>query len=74
MKNILITCIELSYPKEDVFDMADNNYLLLTAIGNVKTDLEQKGVEIWDQKDNIIVTEKGYICAFFEEQVKVVVK
>lgn len=70
MKNILIATIELSNSKDEVFALVDNNPLLITAIEGTKTGLVEKGVEIWDQKDNIIVTEAGYYCAFFEDQVK----
>ena len=66
MSNIIITSCELTTPKEDVFAMAKNDQKLIDAITEFKKERASNNIETFEQKDNIIVTEEGYYCAFWD--------
>lgn len=65
---IVITQFALSYQADKVFSYVTKDEKLVKAITNVKVKLEKQSVEIFEQRDNIIATDKGYYGAFWESQ------
>ena len=49
------------------FAMCQHDTELIDAIKNTSDKLKTEGIETFIQKDNIIATDKGYYCAFYEE-------
>lgn len=63
--NIIITFITIDTNQKDVFKLIRTDLELISAITAYCRNLDQE-IEIFDRKGNIIVTEKGYYCAFWE--------
>ena len=68
-KKIVITHLPLSKEKEEVFSIVKRSRLLINAICSYSKELKRAGVEVYERKVNIIHTEQGYYCAFFEEDI-----
>jgi len=68
-KKIVITYLPLSKDKEEVFSIVKRSRLLINAICQYSKELKRAGVEVYERRVNIIYTEKGYYCAFFEDDV-----
>lgn len=62
---IVITHCSLTSDPELVFDMGDDDKCLIGAIEFYADEIKKNGVEIFDQKRNIIVTNEGFYCAFW---------
>ena len=67
--SIIIISTDLSAKKENVFKAANTDVDLVNAITSYKEELKNNNVEVWEQKDNIIVTEKGYYLAVYPENI-----
>jgi predicted RNA-binding protein associated with RNAse of E/G family len=66
MRIIIIHCA-LETDKNKVFAMAENDGQLIQAIINYAAKKENEdGDEVFERKDNIIVTNKGYYMACWE--------
>lgn len=70
-KTIVITGCPISTNKDEVFAMCQNDAELIDAIKNTSEKLKAtEGIETFIQKDNIIATDSGYYCAFYEEDLR----
>lgn len=69
-RKVLITHLPLSKDKEQVFSIVKRSRLLINSICEYSKDLRKRGIEVYERKVNIIRTEHGYFCAFFEEDIK----
>jgi hypothetical protein len=67
MSKIIITTCPISTNKDEVFAMCKNDTKLIEAIKIQSVRLKDEGIETFIQKDNIIATDNGYYCAFYEE-------
>lgn len=67
MSKIIITTCPINTDKDEVFAMCKNDAKLIDAIKLQSVRLKAEGIETFIQKDNIIATDKGYYCAFYEE-------
>jgi len=65
---------ELSSKKENVFKSLNNDINLINAINKFKDDLKRNNIEIFEEKDNILITENGYYLAIFPEAIKEVIE
>jgi hypothetical protein len=65
---IVVIGTALTTPKEEVFAKANNDPKLVRAIEFTSEQLAKKGVETFERKDNIIVTDQGYFLAFRAEE------
>jgi len=71
MRTIVITSCPLSTNKNEVFAMAKNDKQLVDVIGIFGKGIKKsEDIETFFQKDNIIVTNKCYFCAFFEDDLE----
>ena len=70
MNRIVITHCPLETNKDEVFAMAKPDEKLIDAIKMHSKKKAGEGIETFEQKDNIIATEKGYYCAFFESDLQ----
>ena len=67
MSKVVITHCPLSINSEEVFSMASEDKILIESINRFSNELLEKGIEIFDRNSNIIVTEQGYYCAFWDD-------
>lgn len=70
VKEIIILKSELKSKKENVFKSLNNNLLLVNSINEFKIKLKNNGIEIFEQNENILITEDGYYLAVFKESIK----
>jgi hypothetical protein len=68
-KTTIIINTPLSSKKENVFKGANNDIDLVNAIDTFKEKLKNNNIEVWEQKDNILVTENGYYLAVYPENI-----
>jgi len=68
-KSTIIISTDLSSKKENVFKGANNDIDLVNAIDLFKEKLKNNNIEVWEQKDNILVTENGYYLAVYPEDI-----
>lgn len=66
-KQIVVATIPLSEKAESVFTMSKNDPHLIREMDLFRGELEKDGVEVFEQRDNIIVTERGYFCCFYAQ-------
>lgn len=57
---------------DDVHKLLNDDVDLLIAIADVKSELEVNNIEVFNQQDNIIFTERGCYGAFFEKDLQTV--
>lgn len=69
-KKLVITFLPLTKNKEEVFALAKRSRTLINAICQYSNELRRKDIEVYERHVNIIHTEQGYYCAFFEDDVK----
>lgn len=68
-RNVAITSWELSTDADTSFSMIDDDIVLSDSIDEYFVEyLLPKGIEIFEKKGNIIVTENGYYGAFYDDQ------
>lgn len=72
MNRIVITKCPLHTNISEVFSMAKEDEKLINAITEYRDFLHVEGIETFDQKLNIIATEKGYYFAFWEDDLTIV--
>lgn len=70
MNRIVITHCPLETNKDEVFAMAKSDEQLIDAIKRHSEKQSNEGVETFERKENIIATEKGYYCAFWESDLR----
>lgn len=63
--DILIVNTSISNKKEDVFKALKNDQILIDSINEYKDKLIDENVEIFHEKNNILITENGYFLAVF---------
>lgn len=68
-KEVIITHLPLTKVKEEVFSTAKRSRLLINSICQYSKDLHKKDIKIYERYVNIIRTEAGYFCAFFDEDI-----
>jgi len=68
-KPTVIISTELSSKRENVFKAVNNDIDLVNAINLFKENLKNNNIEVWEQKDNILVTENGYYLAVYPENI-----
>lgn len=69
-KYIVITKMDLSVPKDQAFECASKDKVLVNAIYEYRKYLEKEGKEIFSRVDNILVCEDGYYFAFYEDELE----
>jgi hypothetical protein len=69
-KAISITTAPLSMPKEDAFECATRDRGLIDHICRFADKLREQNIEVFERKDNIIVTENGYFFAWYDEDIR----
>lgn len=69
-KDVIIVSTDLSAKKDDVFKSLDDSIELCDAISEYAEKLKETDVDIWEQKDNILITELGYYLAIFPNVIK----
>lgn len=67
---IVISKFSIKNKAAKVFKYAKKDEKLIEAINNIRKGLERRGVEIFDQKYNIIVTNESYLAAFWESDLR----
>ena len=67
---IVYTMMGIDATPDDVEACLDPRPELQTSILRYKTKLEQRGVEIFSQQDNMLATAVGYYFAFYEEDLE----
>jgi hypothetical protein len=72
--NIIITHCPLKTNKDEVFLMIKEDESLIYEIKKYSKELLNDNIETFEQRCNIIVTERGYYCAFYENDLKLVDK
>lgn len=73
-KTVVITTMPISVPVEEAFKCAFHDRKLIDSICRYASDLRGKGVEVFERKYNIIATEQGYFCAFYNEDLETMEK
>ena len=71
MKLVLKLSGALSIPKDEIMKMQNKDPLLLQAIELYKKELFDENIEVFEEIDNILITEKGYYCMGFLEDFEV---
>lgn len=69
-KIVAITTLPITTPKDDAFGCSVSDRTLIDCICKYSDHLRKEGVEVFARKDNVIATEKGYFCAFYEEDLR----
>ena len=69
IKKTIIISTDLTAKKENVFKALKNDVDLINAINEYAFKLKNNNIEIWEQKDNILVTENGYYLAVYPEDI-----
>lgn len=68
-RNAVITSWDLSTNPEKSFSMSVDDIVLTDTIDEYYLDeLQPNGVEIFEQRGNIIVTDTGYYGAFYDDE------
>lgn len=70
MEEIIITHCPLNSIPEDIFKMAKDDAKLVKAIQEYGDRLKERDVEIFENRQNIIVTDKGFYLAFYESDLE----
>ncbi len=65
-KEVVICKVSIAVEAKKIFKYCLKDKYLVEAISIVKENLEKKGVEVYEQKYNIIATTKGYYAAFLK--------
>ena len=69
-RNVLITHLDLSHDWEAVKKIVKRSRLLINSICQYSKDLKKKDVIVEERHVNIIKTNIGYFCAFYEDDIK----
>jgi hypothetical protein len=69
-RKVLITRLPLEKDRKQVFAIVKRSRLLINSICEYSKDLKKKGIKVFERQVNIIRTEAGYFCAFYEEDLK----
>jgi hypothetical protein len=69
-RKVVITHLPIEKDSEEVFSIAKRSRLLINSICQYSKDLMARGVKIFERHANIIRTEAGYFCAFYEEDLE----
>ena len=69
-RKVLITHLELTHDWEAVKKIVKRSRLLINSICQYSKDLKKKDVIVQERHVNIIKTNIGYFCAFYEEDIK----
>lgn len=66
-EGIVVVKFPLSNNPEDAWSFARPDKALIDVINEAKKKLKNDGVEIFEQRDNVIATDVGYYAAFWEK-------
>lgn len=69
IRPVYITHLPLDKDREEVFAIVKRSRMLINSICQYSKDLRKKGVEVYERRVNIIRTNAGYFCAFFEDDI-----
>lgn len=69
-RNVLITHLDLSHDWEAVKTIVKRSKLLINSICQYSKDLKKKDIIVQERYVNIIKTNVGYFCAFYENDIK----
>ncbi len=67
---IIITHMPLQKDTKEIWKMCQNDKLLINAIKKESENKNNEGIETFEQRENIIVTEEGFYFAFWENDLK----
>ena len=70
MVGIVVVCIELSTPLEDILSMCRKDEDLLELIQDHKEFLIKEDIEIFEERDNLLITEIGYYMSFYDTEIE----
>lgn len=65
-KEIIYSELPIDSDKKKILRTAVKDEKLIEAINKKKEELKEKGIEVYAHKHNIIVTELGYIAAYYK--------
>lgn len=68
-KDTVIISTDLNAKKENVLKAQKNDADLINAINEFAFELKKNNIEIFEQRDNILITENGYILAVYPEDI-----
>ncbi len=68
-KPVVITHLPLTKEKEEVFSIAKRSRTLIHSICEYSKELRKKNIKVFERYVNIIRTEAGYFCAFYDEDI-----
>lgn len=69
-EQIYIVHCSLEVKRDDVFLALKDDKELLIAIENYVKKLNSENIEIFEKEKNILITENGYYCAIWENDIK----
>lgn len=69
-RKIVITHLPLSKEREDVLTIVKRSKRLITTIVEYSKSLRKQGVKVYERMVNIIRTEHGYYCAFYQDDIE----
>lgn len=69
-RKVVVTHLPLSKDRDDVFSIVKRSRLLINSICQYSKDLRKRGVKVYERHVNIIRSEAGYFCAFYEDDLK----
>lgn len=69
-KSITIVTLPIETPNGEANECAMDDKILIAAICEYRKQIEREGIEVYSRYKNILATEKGYLIAFFEEDLR----
>lgn len=69
-KKITVVTIPITTPKEKVLECVSSDKILINAICEYRRYLEKNNVEVYSRSENILATEQGYMCAYYDEDLR----
>jgi len=71
---VIIVSTSIDKKQEDVFKSLNDDQILIDAINEYKKMLSEDNIEIFKEKHNILITEKGYYLAIYVKDVNKIVE
>lgn len=68
-RKVVITHLDISHDRLEVFKIAKRSKLLKNSIVQYEKELRTKKIRVIERHLNILRTNKGYFCAFYEDDV-----
>lgn len=69
-ESIRVKQFPLTISKHDSYDMLRYDPVLMNAARLKELQLKEECIEVWERRQNMLITEKGYYFCFFESELK----